>query len=32
MVWSKDGDDPPVIAFRDLVQDWLKTNILWPAP
>jgi DNA-binding transcriptional LysR family regulator len=30
MVWSKDGDDPPVIAFRDLVQDWLKTNLLWP--
>jgi DNA-binding transcriptional LysR family regulator len=29
MVWSKDGDDPPVIAFRDLVQDWLKTNLLW---
>ena len=30
MVWAKDGDDPPVIAFRDLVQDWLKTNQLWP--
>ena len=30
MVWSKDGDDPPVIAFRDLIQDWLKTNLLWP--
>lgn len=30
MVWAKDGDDPPVIAFRDLVQDWLKTSQLWP--
>ncbi len=31
MVWAKDGDDPAVAAFRDLVRDWLKSGRLWNA-
>jgi DNA-binding transcriptional LysR family regulator len=30
MVWAKDGDDAPVVAFRQLVEDWLKQGRLWP--
>lgn len=29
MVWAQEGDDPPVIAFRELVQQWLNENKLW---
>ncbi len=24
MVWSREGDDPPVTAFRELVTEWLR--------
>jgi DNA-binding transcriptional LysR family regulator len=29
MVWSKDGDDPSVIAFRALIKEWLSSGKLW---
>ena len=29
MVWAKDGDDAPVVAFRQLVADWLQNGRLW---
>jgi DNA-binding transcriptional LysR family regulator len=29
MVWSKDGDDPSVIAFRALIKEWLGSGKLW---
>ena len=29
MVWAKEGDDPAVAAFRDLVREWLKDGNLW---
>jgi DNA-binding transcriptional LysR family regulator len=29
MVWAKEGDDPAVSAFRDLVREWLKDGNLW---
>lgn len=29
MVWAKEGDDPAVRAFRDLVKEWLRTGKLW---
>jgi DNA-binding transcriptional LysR family regulator len=29
MVWSKDGDDPSVAAFRALVSEWLEQGQLW---
>jgi DNA-binding transcriptional LysR family regulator len=30
MVWSKDGDDPAVIAFRSLIESHLQAQTLWP--
>ena len=32
MVWAKEGDDPAVAAFRDLVREWLKAGALWQEP
>ena len=32
MVWAKEGDDPAVAAFRDLVREWLKDGALWQEP
>jgi LysR family transcriptional regulator, benzoate and cis,cis-muconate-responsive activator of ben and cat genes len=32
MVWSKDGDDPAVIAFRSLIESHLQAQTLWPLP
>jgi hypothetical protein len=29
MVWSKDGDDPSVMAFRALIKEWLGNGKLW---
>ena len=29
MVWAKEGDDPAVLAFRDLVKEWLRKGELW---
>ena len=29
MVWAKEGDDPAVAAFRDLVKEWLRDGQLW---
>lgn len=29
MVWAKDGDDPAVVAFRELVKEWLRDGKLW---
>lgn len=29
MVWSKDGDDPSVVAFRALIKEWLGSGKLW---
>jgi DNA-binding transcriptional LysR family regulator len=29
MVWAKEGDDPAVSAFRDLMKEWLKDENLW---
>ena len=29
MVWDKAGDDAPVVAFRQLVADWLDQGRLW---
>ena len=29
MVWAKDGDDPAVVAFRELVREWLRDGKLW---
>lgn len=29
MVWAKEGDDPPVVAFRELVKEWLREGKLW---
>ena len=31
MVWSKDGDDPAVIAFRSLIESHLQAQTLWPS-
>lgn len=31
MVWAKDGDDPAVVAFRELVKEWLRDGRLWAA-
>lgn len=32
MVWSREGDDPTVSAFREIVSDWLKSNPPQPGP
>jgi len=29
MVWAKEGDDPAVAAFRELMREWLKSGKLW---
>lgn len=29
MVWAKDGDDPAVAAFRELMKEWLRDGKLW---
>lgn len=29
MVWSEENDSPPAQAFRALMQEWLKENLLW---
>ena len=29
MVWAKEGDDPAVAAFRDLVKEWLRDGKMW---
>lgn len=29
MVWAKEGEDPAVVAFRDLVREWLRDGKLW---
>lgn len=29
MVWNPEHDSPPVKAFRDLINDWLKSGQLW---
>ena len=29
MVWAKEGDDPAVVAFRELVKEWLREGKLW---
>lgn len=29
MVWAKEGDDPAVAAFRDLLKEWLREGKLW---
>ncbi|MFO1482033.1 MAG: LysR substrate-binding domain-containing protein [Verrucomicrobiaceae bacterium] len=29
MVWAKEGDDPAVSAFRELVKEWLREGKLW---
>jgi hypothetical protein len=26
MVWSRDGDDPAVTAFRGIVEEWLTSR------
>jgi len=31
MVWAKDGDDPAVVAFRELMKEWLRDGKLWMA-
>lgn len=31
MVWAKEGDDPAVSAFRELVKEWLREGKLWAA-
>jgi DNA-binding transcriptional LysR family regulator len=31
MVWAKEGDDPAVVAFRELVREWLRDGKLWSA-
>lgn len=30
MVWSDDGGNPPVAAFRELVRKWTVAGRLWP--
>jgi DNA-binding transcriptional LysR family regulator len=29
MVWASEGDDPAVVAFRELVREWLRDGKLW---
>lgn len=29
MVWAKEGEDPAVAAFRELVKEWLREGKLW---
>jgi len=29
MVWAKEGDDPAVVAFREMVKEWLREGKLW---
>ena len=29
MVWAKEGEDPAVVAFRELVREWLREGKLW---
>jgi hypothetical protein len=29
MVWSDQAKSPPAAAFRSLMQEWLKTGLLW---
>ncbi|MFN9943146.1 MAG: LysR substrate-binding domain-containing protein [bacterium] len=29
MVWAKEGEDPAVAAFRNLVKEWLRESKLW---
>jgi DNA-binding transcriptional LysR family regulator len=29
MVWSDQAEAPPAAAFRSLMQEWLKTGLLW---
>lgn len=31
MVWAKEGEDPAVVAFRELVREWLREGKLWTA-
>ncbi|MBL9132573.1 MAG: LysR family transcriptional regulator [Verrucomicrobiaceae bacterium] len=30
MVWAKEGEDPAVAAFREMVREWLREGKLWP--
>lgn len=30
MVWSKESDSPPAQSFRQLVQEWIAKDMLWP--
>lgn len=32
MVWAKEGEDPAVSAFRELVKEWLRDGKLWATP
>jgi DNA-binding transcriptional LysR family regulator len=27
MVWSHEGDDPAVTAFREIVEEWLEQRV-----
>lgn len=29
LMWAKEGDDPAVSAFRELVKEWLRQGRLW---
>lgn len=29
LVWGQDGNDPPVVAFRALMKEWLVAKRLW---
>jgi len=29
LMWAKEGDDPAVSAFRELVEEWLQEGRLW---
>jgi DNA-binding transcriptional LysR family regulator len=31
MVWAKEGEDPAVVALRELVREWLREGKLWTA-
>ena len=30
MLWNQDREDPPTVAFRSLVTEWLEHGKLWP--
>lgn len=32
MVWQRDTPDPPLVQFRELVQEWHRQRKLWPRP